>query len=89
LVNWNHEENARLPSAHAHRERVEATALALAAARGGLMVLLEQRQQLIPGLFAQHLAHEPPERFDVLAQRRVARGETAVLAVHGGRHSNP
>jgi hypothetical protein len=79
---------ARRPPAHAHRQRIARAGNPFAPADGRQPVLLDQRQQLLAALLAQHLAHELPERMDVLPQRVMARREFDIFAIHGGRHSN-
>ena len=58
--------------------------VAVAAAYRDGAIGLDEVEQRLPALLAQHLADQAAEQMDVLAQRGVPGRELDVVAVHGG-----
>ncbi len=75
---------ARVAPGGARDELDRALRPSLAAPDGGDAVALDQREEPLAALVAQHVADQAAERVHVLAQRRVLLGKLQVLPVDHG-----
>ena len=91
FTTWNQVVNARISSAACagaaavgtHDQLHRGIGVAIAAPDRRLPVALDLVEEAVAALVAQHLADQPAERVDVLAQRRVLCRERNVFACHG------